>query len=98
MGISQNLIPSSSAVSIQSQPRLFVSAARYLFGKVLTIAATIFLGVFLTILLVSHPSGAEGSTDTLPFESRLLAQIDDFIQVSIYRGTIRRDAYGTPDQ
>jgi peptide/nickel transport system permease protein len=81
-----------------SRTRLFVSAAQYLLGKLLTIAVTIFVGVLITILLVSHPSGAEGSTDTSPFESRLLSQIDDFIQVSIYRGTIRRDAYGSPDQ
>ena len=98
MGTSQNLISSSLAISIPSRTRLFVSAARYLLAKVLTIGVTIFVGILITILLVSHPSGADGSTDTSPFEARLLAQIDDFIKVSIYRGAIRRDAYGTPDQ
>jgi peptide/nickel transport system permease protein len=98
MGTSQNLIPSGSAISVPSRARLLVSAARYLLGKALTIAATIFAGVLITIMLVSHPSGGGDSTDTSPFETRLLSQIDDFIQVSIYRGTIHRDAYGTPDQ
>src|ERR1041384_7001243 len=93
MDASQSLVTPSSGLSLPSRARLLVSAARYLFAKVLTIAITIFVGVFLTILLVSYPSGGAS-----PFENNLVTQIDDFIQFSIYRGLISRDALGVPDR
>ena len=68
----QNLAASHATVA--SPPRLCVlsSAARYLFGKILTIAVTIFVGVFLTILMVSYPVPDETSSGSSPFETRLL--------------------------
>ena len=93
MDTSQNFVTSSAEPSRPTRARLVASAVRYLSGKALTIAITVFVGVFLTILLVSYPAGGES-----PFETRLTTQIEDFIQFSIFRGTISRDAFGAPDQ
>lgn len=49
--------------------------ARYLIVKVLTIALTIFVGVFITVMLVSQPSRRGLGPPVSPFETSLEAQI-----------------------
>ena len=98
MGTSQNLISSSVAVPTPSRTRLFVSAARYLFGKALTILVTIFAGVFVTLLIVSYPTGGGDEPGMSPFQLRLETQIDLVLRSSMYDGTIPLDANGQPDQ
>jgi peptide/nickel transport system permease protein len=48
---------------------------RYLVGKVLTIAITIFAGVFITVLLTNQPSKHGLGPPVSPFETSLEAQI-----------------------
>lgn len=74
-----------------------MSAVRYLAGKALIIGIAIFSGVFITVLIVNQTFG-RFSIDASPFELRLLSQIDLFIQINVYNGTISRDAHGVPDQ
>ena len=98
MGFSSNLVTPGPGISTPTRSHVLLSAARYLLGKALTIAITIVVGVFLTILLVSYPTGGGDVSDVSPFEARLILQIDDFIQSAIYNGEIRRDAFGAADQ
>ena len=86
MGVSQVTI--TPLLPKPSRLRLFLSAARYLAGKVLTILLTIFAGVFITMLIVNYPTGAGVEPNKSPFEVRLEEQIALVVQSSLYSGTI----------
>ncbi|MBL8080091.1 MAG: ABC transporter permease subunit [Anaerolineales bacterium] len=73
-------------------------ALRYLAGKALTIAVTIFFGVFITVLLANQPSPRGLETAVSPFETSLESQIDLVLRINIANGTIPRLADGFPDQ
>ncbi|HXD10597.1 MAG TPA: ABC transporter permease, partial [Anaerolineales bacterium] len=98
MGALQNGISVNPEISTPTRARLFWSAARYLAGKALTILLTIFVGVFITMLLVSYPTGQADNPGTSPFELRLEAQITSLINSSIYDGTIPTDPFTGVDQ
>ncbi|HET9907315.1 MAG TPA: ABC transporter permease, partial [Anaerolineales bacterium] len=68
--------------------RLWVSAFRYLAGKALTILVTIFMGVFITMLIVNYPPGRGAEPTKSPFQVRLESEIDRFVQSMLYSGTI----------
>lgn len=85
-----------SVPSTPSRLRLFIGALRYLISKALTIILTIYLGVFITILLVNYPIGATKGES--PFQLRLETQISYLVQSAIYDGTIPYDPItGAPD-
>ena len=77
--------------------RNFFSAFRYLGGKALSILVTIFIGVFLTILIVNYPQGRDGSPAQSPFQVRLEGEIQAAVEEGIGQGLIPVDAFGTPD-
>ena len=87
-----------SAITTPSSARLLLSAARYLAGKALTILIIIFVGVFLTMLIVSYPTGGGDEPGKSPFELRLETQIDQIVRSSMYAGTIPLDSNGQPDR
>ncbi len=76
----------------------FFSAVRYLTGKALTILVTIFVGVFLTMLIVNYPVGIGTTIGKSPFEMRLEGQIYSVLQSSVYHGIIPTGADGYPVQ
>jgi len=59
-----------------SNTRLVRGALRYLLGKAATISITIFIGVFITVLLTNQPSRRGLGPPVSPFETSLEAQID----------------------
>jgi len=65
-----------------------LSAARYLSGKALTILVTIFVGIFVTMLIVSYPTRGGDDPGVSPFESRLESQIALYVRSGFYRGVI----------
>src|SRR5688572_8036044 len=84
-------VSQSTAAPILSTPtrlRLFASALKYLAGKALTILVTIFVGVFITMLIVNYPPGTGTEPNKSPFELRLETEIDSFVRNSLYNGTI----------
>lgn len=89
---------SKRVITKPTRLRLFFSAARYLLGKALTILVTIFIGVFLTLLVVNYPAAVGDAAGTSPFELRLQTQIDSVVQSSIYQGLLPRRADGFVDQ
>ena len=98
MGAVQNSISVNPEISTPTRARLVWSAARYLADKALTILITIFVGVFVTMLLVSYPSRQSDSRGKSPFELRLEAQITAFVNSRIYDGTIPTDPFTGVDQ
>jgi peptide/nickel transport system permease protein len=89
----QRVVPSTPTRS-----HILFSAARYLAGKALTILATIFIGVFITVLVMNYPAGLPGETTYSPFESYLEGQIDSLLKIGIHNNIIPRDALGVPVQ
>lgn len=87
MGNSQRLFAPTAIPAMPSRRRLIVSAMRYLAGKALTILVTIFVGVFVTMLIVNYPSRRGGDPRTSPFEERLETQINNAVQAGMYDGT-----------
>jgi peptide/nickel transport system permease protein len=71
---------------------------RYLAGKALMIAVTIFAGVFLTVMIANQPSRRGLGPPESPFETSLEAQIFLVIRANIWNGTIKLDQFGVPDQ
>ncbi|HET6824212.1 MAG TPA: ABC transporter permease subunit, partial [Anaerolineales bacterium] len=67
-----------------SRLRLILSAARYLAGKALTILLTIFVAVFITMLIVNYPPGAGDEPNKSPFELRLEQNIGWIVQGALY--------------
>ncbi len=94
----QNSLPVNPEISTPTRSRLVWSAVRYLAGKALTILISIFVGVFVAMLLVSYPTGQAGNSGLSPFELRLETQVNMLVQSSIYDGTIPTDPYGGTDQ
>ena len=80
--------PSKPALSAPTRTSLWVSALRYLAGKAFTILVTIFVGVFITMLIVNYPPGAGSEPNKSPFEVRLESEIDWAVQQTFYNGTI----------
>ena len=70
----------------------------YLGGKALVIAGTIFMGVFITVLIANQPSRRGLGPPVSPFETSLEAQISLVINKSIQKGLVATDPYGVPDQ
>ena len=84
--------------STPTERRVLLSAARYLVGKALTILVTIFMGVFVTLLIANYPGGVGGAPGLSPFEARLESQIHTVIQISMNKGIIHRDQRYFPIQ
>jgi peptide/nickel transport system permease protein len=82
MGVSQAL--AALILPKPSRLRLISSAARYLVGKALTILLTIFVGVFITMLIVNYPPGAGDEPTKSPFEVRLEQNITWIVQSALY--------------
>jgi peptide/nickel transport system permease protein len=78
--------------------RPVLRAARYLAGKLLIILVTIFMGVFITVMITGQPSRRGLGPPESPFETSLESQINLVIQGDIFNGTIGVDQYGAPDQ
>jgi peptide/nickel transport system permease protein len=86
---------------IPSKPqrlRPILGAVRYLTGKILSIAATIFIGVFITVLITSQPTRRGLGPPESPFETSIKAQIYLVVQANVYNGTILTDSNGVPYQ
>ena len=86
MGTSQYVFTPTAAPVMPSRSRLLVSAIRYLAGKALSILVTIFVGVFVTMLIVSYPFGGKDNPGISPFEMRLETQIYQAVQSSMHNG------------
>ena len=92
MGNLQQVTTIKPLSSAPTRRRVLLSAARYLGGKALTILATIFAAVFVTLLLVNYPAAPDHVTS--PFEQKLEAQIQSTLNIAIYQGLISRDENG----
>src|SRR5687768_8291458 len=80
-------VSQGTAATILPKPsrlRLILSAARYLGGKALTILLTIFVAVFITMLIVNYPPGAGDEPNKSPFELRLEQNIGWIVQGTLY--------------
>ena len=66
-----------------SHIQLVMRLVRYLAGKALTIAATIFISVFITVLLANQPSRRGLGPAVSPFETSLEAQIYVIVHLNI---------------
>jgi len=69
----------------------------YLGGKFISIAVTIFIGVFLTVMIANQPSRRGLGPPVSPFETSLEAQINLVVRSTINSGLISRDPQGVPD-
>lgn len=92
----QSLVTTGREISVPK--RTMVNALRYLFGKALTIAVTIFVGVFITVLIANQPSPHGLYPARSPFEVNLEAQINHRISVLIFNGTIGLNPDGSINQ
>lgn len=86
------------SISAPTRGRLVASAAWYLVGKALTILATIFLAVLITMVIVDVPADVGGGMKMSPFQMRLENQIYWVLDISADHGLIRTDAWGNPDR
>ena len=82
---------------------LIMRALRYLGIKALSIAVTIFIGVFITVMIANQPAkrGLLPGPPQSPFETSLDAQISLIVNSSVdisSLATIPLDANGSPDQ
>jgi peptide/nickel transport system permease protein len=96
--VENGLVPSID--KIPSEPRRVHpvwGAVRFLVGKLLSIAATIFVGVFITVLLTSQPSQRGMGPPESPFETSLKARISLVVQTNVNNGTIS-SSNGVPYQ
>ncbi len=84
--MSQEKVEKESEPIVASQatrrPRPVLRVMQYLAGKILTISATIFIGVFITVLLASQPSRRGLGPPESPFETSIKAQIKLIVQNS----------------
>jgi peptide/nickel transport system permease protein len=92
----QNAAGARPIITVPGRMRTWLSAARYLARKALSILATIFFGVFLTLLIVNYPNAHDGEMPQSPFESRLEGQITEAIKQMMLLGTIPVDARDEP--
>lgn len=96
--ITKDLVEDESLAQIPSHSQLTKKALRYLVVKAISIAATIFIGIFLTVIMTNQPSKRGMGPPESPFETSLNAQLNLVITNSIIDGTIRLDSHGVPDQ
>lgn len=80
-----------------SRTRVTLSAARYLLRKALSIAATIFVGIFITMVIVNYPVRVRNQPPSSQFQLRLEAQIKTVIQIAALEGIIPRETDGSLD-
>ncbi|MCE9646921.1 MAG: ABC transporter permease subunit [Chloroflexi bacterium] len=80
---------------LPSRTRLWWSAARYLAGKVLSIALTIFIGVFATLLIANTPSPRGLGPAISPFQSSLESQVTQYIRAAAFQGLIPPIPFGS---
>lgn len=85
-------------INIPSKAQPAWRAAKYLALKAFSIAATIFIGIFITILITTQPSRRGLGPPESPFETSLKAQLNLVIQNNISNGLISVDQFGVPDQ
>lgn|GEM_PF-19091 len=81
-----------------SQKRLVMRNVRYLAGKALTIAATIFIGVFITVMIANQPSRRGLGPLESPFERSIESQIYLVVRSAFNNGTINQMFPGLSDQ
>ncbi len=86
-----------SRLQIPSITRVWMSALCYLAGKALITGVTIFVGVYLTVLLANQPPPRGIGPARSPFEISLEDQIDLFLRISVSNGTIDRLQNGIPN-
>jgi peptide/nickel transport system permease protein len=86
------LIGNEQTSSMPSRTRRAMKVIWYLVGKALTIAITIFIGVFITVLLVNQPSQRGLGPPVSPFETSLEAQIFLVVRASVNGGLFGQDA------
>ncbi len=101
--IAQKRIPKSNERSVVYTPVPTMPAARqtspvrravrFLAGKFLTIAATIFVGVFLTVMIASQPTRNGMGPVVSPFETSLERQIYLIVQYYAHNGDYVIQAY-----
>lgn len=84
-------------MNVSPHLRVWVSALRYLTGRFLTIAITIFIGVFITVLISNQPPPRGIGPAQSPFEISIEEQIQQVLRVNVANGTIRSGADGLPD-
>ena len=88
MGTSQHVfVPTAAPVNTLSQPSRCQRDALPGWQRALTILVTIFVGVFVTMLIVNYPSSRGDGPRTSPFEERLETQINTVLQAGMYAGT-----------
>ncbi len=92
------MIHAGNNPSIPTRARLILRAVRHLGGKALTIFITIFVGVFITVLLANQPSQRGLGPPKSPFETSLESQVALLVRISMSDGTIGLNARGYPDQ
>jgi len=90
--------PAALKPSLPSRTRTVWSAVRYLFGKVLTIMATTFVGVFITVLIANQPSPNGLNPARSPFEINLEKQIDRHVSMLVFSGVIGINPDGSYNQ
>ena len=88
----------TSPISVPTRRWVIWSAARYLAGKTLTVLATIFVAVLITMVIVDLPVDVGGGQKMSLFQIRLENQIYWVLDVSVARGLIETDAWGNPVQ
>jgi ABC-type dipeptide/oligopeptide/nickel transport systems, permease components len=94
--VGEKLLPIITQAAPRAHP--VMRTVWYLAGKLLTIAVTIFIGVFITVLLCSYPSRRGLGPPVSPFETSLEAQLYLVIQTNLQNGTIAFDSNGVPNQ
>ncbi|MFH2040514.1 MAG: ABC transporter permease, partial [Chloroflexota bacterium] len=73
------------------------NAIRYLTRKLLLVVVTIFIGVFITVMITNQPSRRGLGPAVSPFETSLEAQIYLVVRTAINNGSIQRGPLGDPD-
>jgi len=66
--------------------RMILSAARFMFSKVLMISVTIFFGVFITVLIANKPAPPGWGVPQPQFEASLETQIERVVRSYLYLG------------
>ena len=73
-------------------------ALRYLIGKALTIGITIFVGVFITVVLASQPSARGLGLPVSPFQTSIEAQVARAVRERATPGAVTpSNPFGFPD-
>lgn len=97
----KTLSASPQSPSAPSRRHLIFRVARFLGGRILTIALTIFASVFITVLLTSQPSQRGLGPPVSPFEKSLESQIFLIVSSKVNSDTLAvvpLDENGYPDR